>query len=140
MSRRRTALIVGALAPVVAFGVQWLVRVEHLLLTANVVAVLALLALMGMYHRWTDWWASKVGLSTMALKGAWLVIALGALLRRIGEQLELVGSVRGTELLDTAANHVIYVGWVLAAAATTWRAFVMWPYLPRRDDTGHTDR
>ncbi len=140
MSRRRTVFIVGALGPVAAFGVQWVLRVEHLLLTANIVAVLSLLALMGMYHRWTDWWASKVGLSTMALKGAWLVLAIGALLRRIGEQLAMAGSVRGPELLDTTADRVIYVGWVLAAAATTWRAFVMWPYLPRRDDTGHTGR
>ena len=136
---RRTALIVGALAPVVAFGVQWLVRVEHLMLIANIVAVLSLLALMGMYHRWTDWWGSKVGLSTMALKGAWFVLSIGGLLRRIWEQLALAGSVRGPELLDTTANHVIYVGWVLVAAATAWRAVVMWPYLPRRDDTGHTD-
>ena len=140
MSRRRTAFIVGALAPVVAFSVQWVVRVEYLLLIANIVAVLALLALMGMYHRWTDWWASKVGLSTMALKGAWLVLAIGGLLRRIDEQLAIAGSVRGTELLDTTANHVIYVGWLLSAAATAWRAVVMWPYLPRRDDTEHVDR
>lgn len=136
---RRTALIVGALAPVAAFGVQWLVRVEHLLLIANTVAVLALLALMGMYHRWTDWWASKVGLSTMALKGAWFVLAIGGLLRRIDEQLAIAGSVCGPELLDTT-YHVIYVGWVLVAAATAWRAVVMWPYLPRRDDIEHTDR
>lgn len=140
MSRRRTAFIVGALGPVAALGVQWVVRVEHLLLIANTVAVLALLALMGMYHRWTDWWASKVGLSTMAIKGAWLVLAIGGLLRRIEEQLAITGSVRGPELLDATANRVIYVGWLLAAAATTWRTVVMWPYLPRRDDTGHTDR
>ena len=140
MSRRRTVFIVGALGPVAALGVQWLVRVEHLLLIANIIAALSLLALMGMYHRWTDWWASKVGLTTMALKGAWFVLTIGGLLRRIEEQLTFAGSVRGPELLDTAANHVIYVGWVLAAAATTWRAVVMWPYLPRRDDTGHTDR
>ena len=75
----------------------------------------------------------------MALKGSWLVLTIGGLLRRIGEQLALAGSVRGPELLDAAANHVIYVGWVLVAAATAWRAVVMWPYLPRRDDTGHTD-
>ena len=146
MSRGRTVFIVGALGLVAALGVQWVLRVEHLLLIANIVAVLSLLALMGMYHRWTDWWASKVGLTTMALKGAWFVLAIGGLLRRIGEQLTTAGSVRGPELLDTTADRVIYVGWILAAAATTWRAVVMWPYLPRhvlqlrRDDTGHTDR
>lgn len=137
MSCRRTAVIVVALV-CLAFGVQWLVRVEYLLLIANIVAVLSLLTLMGMYHRWTDWWASKVGLTTMALKGAWFVLAIGGLLRRIDEQLAIAGSVCGPELLDTA-NHVIYVGWILSAAATTWRAVVMWPYLPRRDDTEHTD-
>ena len=108
--------------------------VEHLLLVANVVAVLALLALMGLYTRYTSWWTSPVGLSTMALKGAWLVLGIGGLLRGIGEQLALAGSVQGPHLLYRVASHVGFTGWVLIAASTVWRLTVMWPYLHRDTD------
>lgn len=125
--------VVAAAAGIVGFvvGLQWVVLVEHLLLVANVVAVLALLALMGLYTRYTSWWTSPVGLSTMALKGAWLVLGIGGLLRRIGEQLALAGSVQGPHLLYQTASHVVFVGWVLIAASTVWRLTVMWPYLHR---------
>jgi hypothetical protein len=125
--------VVAAAAGIVGFvvGLQWVVLVEHLLLVANVVAVLALLALMGLYTRYTSWWTSPVGLSTMALKGAWLVLGIGGLLRRIGEQLALDGSVQGPHLLYQTASHVAFVGWVLIAASTVWRLTVMWPYLHR---------
>lgn len=128
--------VVAAAAGIVGFvvGLQWVVLVEHLLLVANVVAVLALLALMGLYTRYTSWWTSPVGLSTMALKGAWLVLGIGGLLRRIGEQLALAGSVQGPHLLYQTASHVVFVGWVLIAASTVWRLFVMWPYLHRDAD------
>lgn len=126
--------VVAAAAGIVGFvvGLQWVVLVEHLLLVANVVAVLALLALMGLYTRYTSWWTSPVGLSTMALKGAWLVLGIGGLLRRIGEQLALAGSVQGRpHLLYQTASHVAFVGWVLIAVSTVWRLTVMWPYLHR---------
>lgn len=128
--------VVAAAAGIVGFvvGLQWVVLVEHLLLVANVVAVLALLALMGLYTRYTSWWTSPVGLSTMALKGAWLVLGIGGLLRRIGEQLALAGSVQGPHLLYQTASHVVFVGWVLIAASTVWRLTVMWPYLHRDTD------
>lgn len=128
--------VVAAAAGIVGFvvGLQWVVLVEHLLLVANVVAVLALLALMGLYTRYTSWWTSPVGLSTMALKGAWLVLGIGGLLRRIGEQLALAGSVQGPHLLYQTASHVAFVGWVLIAASTVWRLTVMWPYLHRDTD------
>ena len=132
MKRRRHVVV--AAAGIVGFnvGLQWVVLVEHLLLVANVVAVLALLALMGLYTRYTSWWTSPVGLSTMALKGAWLVLGIGGLLRRIGEQLALAGSVHAADLLYQTASHVAFVGWVLIAVSTVWRLTVMWPYL-RRD-------
>ena len=128
--------VVAAAAGIVGFvgfvvGLQWVVLVEHLLLVANVVAVLALLALMGLYTRYTSWWTNPVGLSTMALKGAWLVLGIGGLLRRIGEQLALAGSVQGPHLLYQTASHVAFVGWVLIAVSTVWRLTVMWPYLHR---------
>ena len=125
--------VVAAAAGIVGFvvGLQWVVLVEHLLLVANVVAVLALLALMGLYTRYTPWWTNPVGLSTMALKGAWLVLGIGGLLRRIGEQLALAGSVQGPHLLYQTASHVAFVGWVLIAVSTVWRLTVMWPYLHR---------
>lgn len=128
--------VVAAAAGIVGFvvGLQWVVLVEHLLLVANVVAVLALLALMGLYTRYTPWWTSPVGLSTMALKGAWLVLGIGGLLRRIGEQLALAGSVQGPHLLYQTASHVVFVGWVLIAVSTVWRLTVMWPYLHRDTD------
>jgi hypothetical protein len=128
--------VVAAAAGIVGFvvGLQWVVLVEHLLLVANVVAVLALLALMGLYTRYTSWWTSPVGLSTMALKGAWLVLGIGGLLRRIGEQLALAGSVQGPHLLYQTASHVALVGWVLIAVSTVWRLTVMWPYLHRDTD------
>lgn len=128
--------VVAAAAGIVGFvvGLQWVVLVEHLLLVANVVAVLALLALMGLYTRYTSWWTSPVGLSTMALKGAWLVLGIGGLLRRIGEQLALAGSVQGPHLLYQTASHVAFVGWVLIAASTVWRLTVMWPYVHRDTD------
>ena len=129
--------VVAAAAGIVGFvvGLQWVVLVEHLLLVANVVAVLALLALMGLYTRYTPWWTSPVGLSTMALKGAWLVLGIGGLLRRIGEQLALAGAVQGgPHLLYQTASHVVFVGWVLIAASTVWRLTVMWPYLRRDQD------
>ena len=128
--------VVAAAAGIVGFvvGLQWVVLVEHLLLVANVVAVLALLALMGLYTRYTSWWTNPVGLSTMALKGAWLVLGIGGLLRRIGEQLALAGSVQGPHLLYQTASHVVFVGWVLIAASTVWRLTVMWPYLRRDQD------
>ena len=128
--------VVAAAAGIVGFvvGLQWVVLVQHLLLVANVVAVLALLALMGLYTRYTPWWTSPVGLSTMALKGAWLVLGIGGLLRRIGEQLALAGSVQGPHLLYQTASHVVFVGWVLIAASTVWRLTVMWPYLHRDTD------
>lgn len=128
--------VVAAAAGIVGFvvGLQWVVLVEHLLLVANVVAVLALLALMGLYTRYTSWWTSPVGLSTMALKGALLVLGIGGLLRRIGEQLALAGSVQGPHLLYQTASHVALVGWVLIAVSTVWRLTVMWPYLHRDTD------
>ena len=129
--------VVAAAAGIVGFvvGLQWVVLVEHLLLVANVVAVLALLALMGLYTRYTSWWTSPVGLSTMALKGAWLVLGIGGLLRRIGEQLALAGAVQGgPHLLYQTASHVVFVGWVLIAVSTVWRLTVMWPYLHRDDN------
>lgn len=128
--------VVAAAAGIVGFvvGLQWVVLVENLLLVANVVAVLALLALMGLYTRYTPWWTSPVGLSTMALKGAWLVLGIGGLLRRIGEQLALAGSVQGPHLLYQTASHVAFVGWVLIAVSTVWRLTVMWPYLHRDTD------
>jgi hypothetical protein len=128
--------VVAAAAGIVGFvvGLQWVVLVEHLLLVANVVAVLALLALMGLYTRYTSWWTSPVGLSTMALKGAWLVLGIGGLLRRIGEQLALAGAVHGSDLLYQTASHVALVGWVLIAVSTVWRLTVMWPYLHRDTD------
>lgn len=131
--------VVAAAAGIVGFvgfvvGLQWVVLVEHLLLVANVVAVLALLALMGLYTRYTSWWTNPVGLSTMALKGAWLVLGIGGLLRRIGEQLALAGSVQGPHLLYQTASHVVFVGWVLIAVSTVWRLTVMWPYLHRDTD------
>ena len=128
--------VVAAAAGIVGFvvGLQWVVLVEHLLLVANVVAVLALLALMGLYTRYTSWWTSPVGLSTMALKGAWLVLGIGGLLRRIGEQLALAGSVQGPHLLYQTASHVAFVGWVLIAVSTVWRLTVMWPYLHQDAD------
>ena len=128
--------VVAAAAGIVGFnvGLQWVVLVEHLLLVANVVAVLALLALMGLYTRYTPWWTNPVGLSTMALKGAWLVLCIGGLLRSIGEQLALAGSVQGPHLLYQTASHVAFVGWVLIAVSTVWRLTVMWPYLHRDTD------
>ena len=131
MRRRRSAVAASACIVGVVFGLQWVVLVEHLLLVANVVAVLALLALMGLYTRYTSWWTSPVGLSTMALKGAWLVLGIGGLLRGIGEQLALAGSVQGPHLLYQTASHVVFVGWVLIAVSTVWRLTVMWPYLHR---------
>jgi len=70
----------------------------------------------------------------MALKGAWLVLGIGGLLRRIGEQLALAGSVQGPHLLYQTASHVALTGWVLIAASTVWRLTVMWPYLHRDTD------
>ena len=131
MKRRRHVVAVAAGIVGVVVGLQWVVLVEHLLLVANVVAVLALLALMGLYTRYTSWWTSPVGLSTMALKGAWLVLGIGGLLRRIGEQLALAGAVQGPHLLYQTASHVAFVGWVLIAVSTVWRLTVMWPYLHR---------
>ena len=136
MKRRRHVVAVAAgIVGVVVVGLQWVVLVEHLLLVANVVAVLALLALMGLYTRYTSWWTNPVGLSTMALKGAWLVLGIGGLLRRIGEQLALAGAVQGgPHLLYQTASHVAFVGWVLIAVSTVWRLTVMWPYLRRDQD------
>jgi hypothetical protein len=131
--------VVAAAAGIVGFvgfvvGLQWVVLVEHLLLVANVVAVLALLALMGLYTRYTSWWTNPVGLSTMALKGAWLVLGIGGLLRRIGEQLALAGAVHAPDVLYRVASHVALAGWVLIAVSTVWRLTVMWPYLHRDTD------
>ena len=136
MKRRRHVVAVAAgIVGVVVVGLQWVVLVEHLLLVANVVAVLALLALMGLYTRYTSWWTNPVGLSTMALKGAWLVLGIGGLLRGIGEQLALAGAVQGgPHLLYQTASHVAFVGWVLIAVSTVWRLTVMWPYLHRDTD------
>ena len=133
--KRRRHVVVAAVG-IVGFilGLQWAVQVEHLLLVANAVAVLALLALMGLYTRYTSWWTGPVGLSTMALKGAWLVLGIGGLLRRIGEQLALAGAVQGPHLLYQTASHVAFVGWVLIAVSTVWRLTVMWPYLHRDND------
>ena len=134
MKRRRH--VVAAAVGIVGFvfGLQWAVQVEHLLLVANVVAVLALLALMGLYTRYTSWWTSPVGLSTMALKGAWLVLGISGLLRRVGEQLALSGAVNGSDLLYQTSRHVAFVGWVLFAVSTVWRLTVMWPYLHRNQN------
>ena len=135
MKRRRHVVVAAVGIVSFVLGLQWAVQVEHLLLVANVVAVLALLALMGLYTRYTSWWTSPVGLSTMALKGAWLVLGIGGLLRRIGEQLALAGAVQGgPHLLYQTASHVVFVGWVLIAASTVWRLTVMWPYLRRDQD------
>ena len=134
MKRRRHVVAAAAGIVGVVVGLQWVVLVEHLLLVANVVAVLALLAHMGLYTRYTSWWTNPVGLSTMALKGAWLVLGIGGLLRRIGEQLALAGSVQGPHLLYQTASHVVFVGWVLIAVSTVWRLTVMWPYLHRDTD------
>ena len=132
MKRRRHVVVAAVGIVSFVLGLQWAVQVEHLLLVANVVAVLALLALMGLYTRYTSWWTSPVGLSTMALKGAWLVLGIGGLLRRIGEQLALAGAVQGgPHLLYQTASHVASVGWVLIAVSTVWRLAVMWPYLHR---------
>ena len=132
MKRRRHVVVAAVGIVSFVLGLQWAVLVEHLLLVANVVAVLALLALMGLYTRYTSWWTSPVGLSTMALKGAWLVLGIGGLLRRIGEQLALAGAVQGgPHLLYQTASHVASVGWVLIAVSTVWRLAVMWPYLHR---------
>ena len=132
MKRRRHVVVAAVGIVSFVLGLQWAVLVEHLLLVANVVAVLALLALMGLYTRYTPWWTSPVGLSTMALKGAWLVLGIGGLLRRIGEQLALAGAVQGgPHLLYQTASHVVFVGWVLIAVSTVWRLTVMWPYLHR---------
>lgn len=131
MKRRRHVVVAAVGIVSFVLGLQWAVLVEHLLLVANVVAVLALLALMGLYTRYTSWWTGPVGLSTMALKGAWLVLGIGGLLRRIGEQLALAGSVQGPHLLYQTASHVVFVGWVLIAVSTVWRLTVMWPYLHR---------
>lgn len=134
--RRHVVAAAAGIVGIVGFnvGLQWVVLVEHLLLVANVVAVLALLALMGLYTRYTSWWTNPVGLSTMALKGAWLVLGIGGLLRRIGEQLALAGAVQGPHLLYQTASHVAFVGWVLIATSTVWRLTVMWPYLHRDTD------
>jgi len=133
--RRHVVAVAAGIVGVVVVGLQWVVLVEHLLLVANVVAVLALLALMGLYTRYTSWWTGPVGLSTMALKGAWLVLGIGGLLRRIGEQLALAGAVQGgPHLLYQTASHVVFVGWVLIAVSTVWRLTVMWPYLRRDQD------
>ena len=134
MKRRRHVVAAAVGIGGFVFGLQWAVQVEHLLLVANAVAVLALLALMGLYTRYTSWWTSPVGLSTMALKGAWLVLGIGGLLRRIGEQLVLAGSVHAADLLYQTASHVAFVGWVLIAVSTVWRLTVMWPYLHRDDN------
>ena len=131
MKRRRHVVVAAVGIVGFVLGLQWAVQVEHLLLVANAVAVLALLALMGLYTRYTSWWTSPVGLSTMALKGAWLVLGIGGLLRRIGEQLALAGAVQGPHLLYQTASHVAFVGWVLIAVSTVWRLTVMWPYLHR---------
>ena len=131
MKHRRHVVVAAVGIVSFVLGLQWAVLVEHLLLVANVVAVLALLALMGLYTRYTSWWTSPVGLSTMALKGAWLVLGIGGLLRRIGEQLALAGSVQGPHLLYQTASHVAFVGWVLIAVSPVWRLTVMWPYLHR---------
>ena len=135
MKRRRHVVVAAVGIVSFVLGLQWAVLVEHLLLVANVVAVLALLALMGLYTRYTSWWTGPVGLSTMALKGAWLVLGIGGLLRRIGEQLALAGSVQGgPHLLYQTASHVVFVGWALIAVSTVWRLAVMWPYLRRDQD------
>ena len=134
MKRRRHAIAAAVLIVGLVFGLQWVAPVQHLLLIANVVAVLALLALMGVYARYTDWWGGRIGLSTMAFKGSVLVLGIGGLLRRIAEELALAGSDRAPDLLDNTANHVVYVGWVLIAASSVWRLVVMWPYLRRADD------
>ena len=60
-----------------------------------------------------------------------LVLGIGGLLRRIGEQHALAGSVQGPHLLYQTASHVAFVGWVLIAVSTVWRLTVMWPYLHR---------
>ena len=138
MKHRRHVVAAAVGIVGVVFGLQWVVPVQHLLLVANTVAVLALLALMGLYTRYTPWWTSPVGLSTMALKGAWLVLGIGGLLRRIGEQLALAGSVHAPDLLHAAANHAVFAGWVLIAASTMWRLAVMWPYLSRAQHDGDT--
>lgn len=138
MNRRRNAIAAASLIVGFVFGLQWVAPVQHLLLVANVVAVLALLALMGLYTRYTPWWTSPVGLSTMALKGAWLTLGIGGLLRRIAEQLALAGSMQGPALLHEVANHIAFAGWVLIAASTTWRMVVMWPYLSRAQRDGDT--
>ena len=134
MKRRRHVVVAAVGIVGFVLGLQWAVQVEHLLLVANAVAVLALLALMGLYTRYTSWWTGPVGLSTMALKGAWLVLGIGGLLRRIGEQLALAGAVQGPHLLYQTASHVAFVGWVLIAVSTVWRLTVMWPYLHRDND------
>ena len=134
MKRRRHVVVAAVGIVCFVFGLQWAVQVEHLLLAANVVAVLALLALMGLYTRYTSWWTGPVGLSTMALKGSLLILGVGGLLRRIGEQLALAGPVTAADLLYRAASHVGFVAWVLIAWSTVWRLTVMWPYLHRDND------
>jgi len=134
VTRRRNAVASGVLILAAVLGLQWVAQVEHLLLVANTVAVLALLALMGLYTRYTPWWTSPVGMSTMALKASILTLGIGGLLRRIAEQLMLAGSVHGPLILNQAANHVVSAGWVLIAASTVWRVAVMWPYLRRDPD------
>lgn len=136
MSSRSRKLAVIAATPVVALTLLWVVHVEHLLLVANAVATLSLLALLATYHRYTAWWTTAVGRSTVALKGSILVLAVGGLVRRIGEQLELAGSVRAPVLLDQVAATIVYLGWVLMAASTTWRLVVMARYLRRRPGVG----
>ena len=134
MKHRRHVVVAAVGIVSFVLGLQWAVQVEHLLLVANAVAVLELLALMGLYTRYTSWWTGPVGLSTMALKGSLLILGIGGLLRRIAEQLELAGAVQGSNLLYHAASHVAFVGWVLIAVSTVWRLAVMWPYLHRDQD------
>lgn len=138
MSSRSRKLAVIAATPVVALTLLWVVHVEHLLLVANAVATLSLLALLATYHRYTTRTArtTAVGRSTVALKGSILVLAVGGLVRRIGEQLELAGSVRAPVMLDQVAATIAYLGWVLMAASTTWRLVVMARYLRRRPGVG----
>lgn len=131
----RTAVVVAALAGTV-LAATYIIPIEAILLTSCVVAFIAVSMLIGWFHRYAPaWWRTPIGRTTMGIKASIWVLCVGALGRRIAEQ---VTDDDLTLRIDSLAHHVLAVAWALTAMAMCARLIVVHrlrAQAPYREDT-----
>lgn len=129
MTPRRRRILTWTAATLTAMaGILLILPLDATLVTARAVALAAVAQLIWRYHRLADWESVPIGRSTMAIKGAILVIALAANARsiNISSQLDLdttafdVGMHHGP--LYAVAEIGIVLGWLCVAAALILRS------------------